>query len=79
MIDITRISQGRLEDSITWCSLYWVNAHGHYDWAIRQKADDKMWYVTKDYAPEEIILHGPYPSKEAIEMLMVMGMIDPTV
>jgi hypothetical protein len=75
-MDISRMQRGVLEDRNKWRDLYWLEYSSDHSLAIRQKVDDRMWYVKRDYMPGEIVLYGPYPSKEAIEMLMLMDAID---
>ena len=75
-MDISRMQRGVLEDTHKWCDLYWLENSSDLSLAIRRKVYDGLWYVTRDYMPGEIVLYGPYPSKEAIEMLMLMDAID---
>ena len=78
-MDISTIARGILDSRATWCDLYWLQPKTNCSLAIRRKVTDRMWYVTKEYIPYEVILYGPYPSKEAIEMLMLMDAIDLSV
>jgi hypothetical protein len=77
MTDIMWISEGKVDSSVAdkWCALYWLN-NGDYSGAVRQKTDDGWWYVTTGFAPDETIVHGPYPSKEAIEILIATGLLE---
>jgi len=78
-MDISRIQHGALEETDKWCDMYWLEYPPDYSLAMRKSSTDGMWYITQQYMPEEIILYGPYPSKEAIEMLMTMDAIDLSV
>ena len=77
MTDIARLSEGKVDDTAAnkWGVLYWLN-NRDYSGAIRQKLDDGWWYVTTGFAPDETIVHGPYPTKEAVEMLIVMDLLE---
>jgi hypothetical protein len=79
MFDIKRIQLGALERMDKWCNLYWLEHYPDLSLAMRKSSTDNMWYITRRYMPEEVVLYGPYPSKEAIEMLLIVGAIDLTI
>ena len=71
------LKQGNPSDSDKWEELYWLYEAGVRDsLAIRKLRDDGQWYVTVGYIENATVLHGPYPSKEAVEMLLMMGALE---
>ena len=69
--------QGNPSDSDKWEELYWLYEAGVRDsLAIRKLRVDGQWYVTHGYIENTHLLHGPYPSREAVEMLLEMGLLE---
>ena len=69
--------QGNPSDSDKWEELYWLFEAGVRDsLAIRKLRDDGQWYVTRGYITHATVIHGPYPSREAVEMLLEMGALE---
>lgn len=68
------LKQGNPSDSDKWEELYWLYEAGvRGSLAIRKLRDDGQWYVTSGYITHATVMHGPYPSKDVIEMLLAMG------
>lgn len=53
-----------------WSQLCWVK--GTISLAVRQGRDDQQWYVTVGLTTYVRVLHGPIPTKDAAEMVVVM-------
>lgn len=74
------ISQGRTACPDKWEELFWVNSPGSAvmggSLAVRKLRVDGQWYVTYGYMEAAVMLHGPYPSREAVEMLLEMGALE---
>lgn len=71
------LNQGNPSDPDKWAELYWVNGPGSAGMvAIRKLRVDGQWYVTTGVVEAALVLHGPYPSREAVEMLLEMGLLE---
>jgi hypothetical protein len=72
MMDISRMQRGVLEDRSKWRDLYWLEYSSDRSLAIRQKIDDRMWYVTVEYMPNEIVLYeiGRASCRERVLLLV---------
>lgn len=74
------LSKGIPLEPEVWEELYWAYttraAHAGCSLAVRKLRADGQWYVTRGYTENTQILHGPYPSKEAVEMLLEMGALE---
>lgn len=71
------LTKGAPADDSRWLALYWLNPEiGGGTTAVRQKRSDGLWYITTGVAHAAQVLHGPYPSKDAVEMLIEMGAVE---
>lgn len=74
------LNQGKPSDEGKWAELYWFNGPGSAGMggslAIRKLRVDGQWYVTTGVVEAALVLHGPYPSREAVEMLLEMGLLE---
>lgn len=69
------LRKGKPTDTTRWAELWWM-AEGRSDRAVRKQVSDGLWYVTEGYVESAKIIHGPFGSLEAVEMLANMGMIN---
>lgn len=74
------LNQGNPADPDKWEELHWFNGPGSAGMggslAVRKLRVDGQWYVTTGYMKNAQLLHGPYPSREAVEMLLEMGLLE---
>lgn len=55
--------------------MYWFSPKFGRDVTVRQQVSDGKWYIVEGLCQDAKIVDGPYESREAIEMLVEMGVV----